>query len=249
MRRYAVILVVVVILAASAFAKDEWVSIAGTVNNFRTDVRVLNPSQDKDIVVKASFLPIGNVDNGANIGASVSINIPKRQVKILDDVVAGVFNRTGLGAILFTSADDFEVTSRIYAVVATGTLGQFSPGLAPGLAQTTGALMQLKSNASFRTNIGVVNIANATTNVTWRLYDKNSALVATGSTAMPAYAVIGPTNMASGFFFPTNGAELDDAWISYSASNPIFAYASVVDNGTTDPTFIPAVPDSGVSPN
>jgi len=246
MRRTALIVVSLLIFASNAFAKDEYVSITGTVNNFRTDVRILNPSFEKDIVVNATFLPVGNVDNNAR--QSVAINIPKRQQKVLDDVVTALFNTTGLGAIRFSSADDFEVTSRIYAALASGTLGQFAPGLEPGAARTKGALLQLRSNASFRTNIGAVNAANANTTVIWRLYDKNNAIVATGSPiVMPAYAVIGPTNMATTFFFNPGTADLSDAWVSYTATNPIFAYASVIDNVTTDPTLILAAPDTGTA--
>jgi plastocyanin len=248
MRRTALIFISLLIFASNAFAKDEYVSIAGTVNNFRTDVRLLNPSFDKDIVVHATFLPIGNADNTSR--TSVDINVPKRQMKILDDVVAAVFSTTGLGGIRFSSDDDFEVTSRIYATVATGTLGQFSPGLTPDLAKTKGALLQLKSNATFRSNLGAVNPNNSAATVTWRLYDKNNAIVATGTpVVMPPFAVIGPTNMASGFFFNPGTADLSDAWVSYTSDKPIFAYSSVIDNSTTDPTFIPAVNDSGVPPS
>src|SRR5712691_8510769 len=195
MRVHCLALLCLLTFASSAFAKDEWVTIAGTVGNFRTDVRVLNPSFDKDISVTATFLPVGNSDNSGKTG--VPFTIPKRQMKILDDVVGTLFGTTGIGAIRFSCADDFEVTSRIYATVAAGTLGQFSPGLIPGAANAKGALLQLKSSTAFRTNVGAVNPNAAAASVTWRLYDKNNAVVATGTPiAMPPFAVIGPTNIA-----------------------------------------------------
>ena len=244
LRRLAVALALV-IFASSAFAKDVYLSITGTVGNFRTDARVFNPSATKDITITASFLPVGN---GNNAGvSSTTFTVAKRQQKVLDDVVAAIFNTTGLGAIRLSCPDDFEATARIYAQVATGTLGQFVPGLQPGAALTKGVLLQLKSNAAFRTNIGAVNPTNSTANVTWRLYDKSNALISTGTTiAMPNFAVIGPTNMAGGFFFGVPaGTDLSDSWVSFQSDQPIFAYSSVIDNATTDPTFIPAVNDSG----
>ena len=247
MRPHSLALLCLLTLATSAFAKDEWVTIAGTVSNFRTDVRVLNPSFDKDISVTATFLPVGNADNSDKTG--VAFTIPKRQMKMLDDVVGTLFSTTGIGAIRFSSADDFEVTSRIYATVAAGTLGQFSPGLMPGAANAKGALLQLKSGTAFRTNVGAVNPSASAASVTWRLYDKNNAVVATGTPiAMPPFAVIGPTNIAGSFFFNPGTADLSDCWMSYTSDQPIFAYSSVIDSGTTDPTFIPAVPDTGVAP-
>jgi heme/copper-type cytochrome/quinol oxidase subunit 2 len=244
LRRLAVALALLV-FTSSAFAKDVYLSITGTVGNFRTDARVFNPSATKDITITASFLPVGN---GNNAGvSSTTFTVAKRQQKVLDDVVAAIFNTSGLGAIRLSCPDDFEATARIYAQVATGTLGQFVPGLQPGAALTKGVLLQLKSNAAFRTNIGAVNPTNSTATVTWRLYDKSNALISTGTAmTMPPFAVIGPTNMAGGLFFGVpGGADLNDSWVSFQADQPIFAYSSVIDNATTDPTFIPAVNDSG----
>jgi heme/copper-type cytochrome/quinol oxidase subunit 2 len=225
-------------------AKDVYLSIGGSVGNFRTDARILNPSTTKDIQVKAYLLPVGNVSNASV--QPVTLTIAKRQMKVLDDVVATLFNGTGLGAVRLTSDDDFVATQRIYAQLANGTLGQFVPGLETSQASATGALLQLKSSAAFRTNVGAVNPNAVAATVRWYLYDKANALVASGAAiTMPPYSVIAPTNMAGGFFFDAGSADLSDAWISYRADQPIFAYGSVIDSTTTDPTFIPAAADSG----
>ncbi len=234
------------VFTTPVFAKDVYLSITGTVNNFRTDVRIFNPSSTKDISIQAAFLPVGN---GANSSPqTATITVPKRQMKILDDVVSTLFNITGLGAIRLSCADDFVATSRIYAVVTNGTLGQFVPGLDSTQAKNKGVLIQLKSSTAFRTNIGAVNPNDATATVTWRLYDKANNLVATGAPiAMPPFAVIGPTNMGGTFFFNPGTADLSDAWVSYSSDQPLFAYASIIDSATSDPTFVPASEDTGTS--
>ncbi len=236
--------------ASSAFAIDRWVLIAGTVNNFHTDARVFNPTFDKDIQVSATFFP---TDGSASL--SGSFTVPKRQMKVLDDVTTSLFNTNKLGAIRFTSSDTFEVTSRIYAIStscpigATATLGQFGPGVDPATALAKGALLQLKANGSrgqagtFRTNIGALNPANTTVSVTWTLYDKNSVLVSSGTRDLGPFGVISPTEIRNGFFFDPKTADLSDAWVSYSATGPMFAYASVLDNASEDQTFIPAVED------
>src|SRR5205085_10520501 len=54
-----------------------------------------------------------------------------------------------------------------------------------------------------------------------------------------------PTELHS-LFTDVASADLSDSWVSFTSDQPIFAYASVVDNGTTDPTFIPMSADSGV---
>lgn len=234
-------------VATSAAAKDVYLSIGGSVGVFRTDMRVFNPSATKDIQVQAYMLPVGNNDNS---GAQPTlISIPKRSQVVYDDVVASLFQSSGLAAIRLKSDDDFVATQRIYAASSSGcigTLGQFVPALDTTQAKKQGVLIQLKSNALFRTNMGVVNPNNGTANVTWRLYDKNNALVGTPRTdVMPRFAVISPQNIAG--YLNAGNADLTDAWISFVSDQPIFAYASVVDNGTTDPTFIPFSEDTGAA--
>jgi hypothetical protein len=248
MRFRIALLLSLLAFASSAFAVDRWIPIAGTVGNFRTDTRILNPSGEKDIEVSAYFLPVNVTNNNERVaGTPVKIAVPKRSMKVLDDVVASVFNATGLGAILLTSPDEFIATSRIYAQVGASTLGQFSAAQAPGFAFTRGVVIQMKSSGAFRTNVGAVNIANAATAVTWNLYDKNNAKIATVVKNMAAYEVSSPSNVV-GFFTIPAGADLSDAWVSFSATNPIFAYGSVIDNTSTDPTFVAMAQDTGSDP-
>jgi plastocyanin len=153
------------------------------------------------------------------------------------------------------SDDDFVATQRIYALVNGDTLGQFVPGLDVTLAKKQGVLIQLKSNGlpgqkgTFRTNIGAVNPNSTPASVTWRLYDKNNSVVGTPKTfSMPPFSVLTPTSL-SGFSdgIPAS-TDFSDAWASYISDQQIFAYASVIDNGSTDPTFIPMSEDTGVPP-
>ncbi|HEY3056063.1 MAG TPA: hypothetical protein VGK31_09055, partial [Thermoanaerobaculia bacterium] len=216
-----------------------------TVSNFHTDARLFNPSFDKDIQISATFYSTA----GGN-PLTATVTVPKRQMKILDDVTTQLFSTSSLGAILFTSADPFEATSRIYALTGAGTLGQFGPGTPPTLTKNKGAVLQLKQNGvntqtgTFRTNIGLVNPNNATANVTWTLYDRNNAVAATKTTGYGPFAVLGPSLVTS-VAGATTG-DFSDAWLSFSSDQPILVYASCIDNGTTDQTFIPAVDDAGV---
>lgn len=246
-RTGAVALLFLVTLTPPAVAKEIFLSVGGSVNEFRTDARILNPSGSKTITVQAWLLQAGNQNNSA--AQPVTITIPPREMRVLDDVVSTLFNASGIGAIRLSSPDDFVATQRIYAQTPAGTLGQFVPGLDLVDAKSRGLLIQLESTSAFRTNVGAVNPTSATATVRWSLYDRSNQKVATGNPiAMPPYAVIGPTNLASGFFFDASGADLSDGWVAYESDQPIFAYASVVDNATTDPTFIPAVEDSGEDP-
>ena len=55
--------------------------------------------------------------------------------------------------------------------------------------------------------------------------------------SMAAYEVMRPTSLSA--LFPSVTADLSDAWVSFQASNPLVAYGSVIDNLSTDPTFVP----------
>ncbi len=242
--RFLVVITALSLLASNVLAKDVYLSIAGTVSNFHTDARIFNPSSTKDITVQAYFLPVGISTNNGGV-QPIAVTVPKRSMKVLDDVVTSVFNASGIGAIRLTSDDDFVATSRIYAQVASGTLGQFVQGLDAATAIKNGVLVQIKSNSAFRTNIRAANPNNATANVTWHLYDKNNAIIGAAKTeSFAPYSVLGPTNV-SGYLSAPAGTDLSDAWVSFTSDQPIFAYISVLDNGTTDPTYIPASPDSG----
>jgi len=236
-------------IVPAAFAKDVYLSIGGSVGSFATDARIFNPSQTKDIQIQAYYLPVGNVDNSGV--QPVTITVPKRSQVDYNDVVASLFHGTGLGAIRLTSSDDFVATQRIYANVNGDTLGQFVGGVDATEALKNGVVIQLKNNGAggqhgtFRTNVGAVNPNGTAANVTWRVYDKTNAVIGSPhQMTMPPYGVVGPTAMtAFGDNIPGT-ADLSDAWIGFVSDQPIVAYGSVVDNGSTDPTYIPASNDS-----
>ncbi len=249
--RFGSWLILAAILAASTAGADEvYLSTAGSTGVFRTDARIFNPSFTVDIVVNASFLPAGNVSNAGV--TPKAITIPKRTMVSYNDVVASLFEANGLGAIRLVSDADFIATQRIYAVATDGTLGQFVPGLELTAAKKNNVIIQLKANGepgakgTYRTNIGLVNPNAAAANVTMVLYDKANAVVGqVGSLKVEPFGVVAPTSLAS--YFTNPALDLSDAWLSVRADVVLFAYGSVVDNGTTDPTFIPAYEDTGVA--
>jgi hypothetical protein len=55
---------------------------------------------------------------------------------------------------------------------------------------------------------------------------------------IPPFGVLFPLSLSPSIGDLTNG------WVTYEASRPIFGFGSVVDNGTTDPTFIAAFEDT-----
>jgi plastocyanin len=256
MRQRLPYLIALVLFATSGFAKDVYLSVGGSVGVFRTDARIFNPSYTKDITITARYLPSGNGDNSGV--APRTITVAKRSMAVYDDVVQSLFGGGApLGAVRLTSDDDFVATQRIYAdessTAKNGTLGQFVPGLEVATALKKGVLIQLKSNGTsgvkgtFRTNWGGVNPNAAVANIKFTLYDRNNAVAGTNELTLQPFGVFAPTEISG--YFGSPARDLSNAWISFESDQPIFVYASVLDNGSTDPTFIPASDDTGVAPN
>jgi len=251
MRRWVLLLLTVLFFTTSLFAKEIWLTASGTANGvFFSDARVFNPN-DKDITVQAYYLPRGNINNSAE--AATTFTVAKRTQKILDDIVFNTLHRADVGGIRFVCPDDFIVTERVYAVtnvcVPGASLpcstGQFLQGVEVSQALKRGVIQQLKSNAKFRTNLGAANTTASTAHVTWKLYDKNNAVVGTKTEDLQPYGVLGPSNITA--YFGNDTADLTDAWIGFASDQPILAYGSVVDNGSTDQTYIAANADSGTT--
>jgi hypothetical protein len=250
--RLRAVVVLAIALSPVASAKDVFLPIAGSVGNFRTDAHIFNPSATKDIVIEATFLRAGgdtsHPDN--SIAETKTIIVARRAEVVFDDVVSSLFYTTGLGGIRLRSDDDFLATQRIYADESAGTLGQFIIGASPSTALTKGVLMQLRSNGmggkgTFRTNVGFLNPHGSEVNVTLRLHDALNNVVATKEMRLLPLGVVQPLNVNG--FFNAPGADLSNCLVTFEATQAIFAYGSVVDNGSIDPTYVPAQADSGTN--
>lgn len=241
------------LFVAAAFASDVFIPIAGTVNNFHTDARIVNP-EDQTITVGAQLLPICalNADGSTSCPASTavvqSITLAPRSMKVLDDIVSNTLNSSGLAGIRLTSSsanDDFTATARIYAQTPLGTLGQFLTASEQSDGLIKGIIQQLKSNNDFRTNIGMLNPNSTSTSVTLFLHGA-TGVVAKRTINLQGFAVIGPTAVGALFSNIPAGTDLSDFWVAFQATQKIIAYGSVVDNATTDPTYVDAIEDIGI---
>jgi hypothetical protein len=239
--RLALLFVLAFPVVASA---DYVLPIAGSVNNFRTDVRIFNPTSS-DSHLTLTFLPGGNQDNRSAFAQSVQVTLLANHEAAYNDAIATLFGASGVGGVYIASDTVLLITTRIYAQTAAGTLGQGYQAVSLGGVPTSGVLLQLSAGGAFRTNIGVMNIQNALAHVTWTLYDKNNVMVSQGTTTVEPYGVIGPTSITSGFFFNSGTADLSDARVTFTSDSAIAVYASVIDNATTDPTYFGAMSPSG----
>ncbi|MDQ5858548.1 MAG: hypothetical protein M3542_09790 [Acidobacteriota bacterium] len=217
---------------------------------FHSDVWVFNGSAENATTVTATYRCAGG-----NCGNAVqTFTIPPRQVRAFPDIVATLFGAPEtFGAVEFESRTLIVVTSRLYSPArGEPTIGMYVGGLKEDDAHSSSVLTSLSHSANpgsgFRTNVGV--------------YNPNDV-------AQPlSFSFFAATGAFLGQFFDTVGArrplQINDAEIfrrlnlsgdvrdfftvvTGDGVHPLYAYASVIDNRSADPIYIPGEDAAGLA--
>jgi len=198
-----------------------------------TDVALHNPGSG-DAVATLYFLPDGTDGSAA---AGVTVTVPASVSVTLSDVVAGLFGKTSVsGAILVGCDRQLLVSSRTYNDAASGTYGQFVPGIPASGALFTGEearLIQLTRDSEYRTNIGFANASGREITVDVWLFTADGSRISQRSFSLEPYSFHQETDII--------GQDVPSAWALVSSSTSgasFFTYSSVIDNRTGDPVFI-----------
>lgn len=214
---------------------------------FRTDLRLTNPNS-WTVIARLFFHPRGGVPSG-----ELPVILAPGQTYPFDDIVGLNFGATGAGMIRISATGPVVGFSRLYNQAAIGTSGQAIPALPIARTIYPGApveLTGLSKSAEERTNVGFVNASDRGVTVDARLLDAAGLSVGTKSVFLAAgeaaqwddvFAVMGVA--------ASEGARLvvsSTPATAASTSNPetagLFAYASVIDNRTGDPSFLAGQP-------
>ena len=204
---------------------------------WRTDLTVANLGAESAIVT----VELVTSDGGAPV-ASFSDRLPAGSLVAYPDVVRNRLERSVTGALRLTlDRGQMVAASRTYTGAAGGgTYGQFIAGVGeravvdPG---ETALLLQLRADASFRTNLGLVNLGGQPLEVATRYFSLDGSLLATR-----AYRVLPHGHLQVNRALPESAAAGAFATLTSDDADARFlAYASVVDNGSDDPVYVPAV--------
>lgn len=214
--------------------------VGSAASPFFSDVRVFNTSYTASISVTAVYRCfLGGCPTGT---PQVSFTLAPRESRAFDDMVLATFNAPSSGgAVEFTSSgSDIRVTSRLYSTAPVPTVGMFIPGLRASEAHATSVLTQI-GNGAFRANIGVYNGNDVGALATIKLFSGTALL---GVQAVP----LGPRSgtqinrifdvVGQGAVTTTNAYAVVE-----SDGAPLFTYAAVIDNATTDPIFVRGADD------
>jgi PKD repeat protein len=208
--------------------------VGGTA--WRTELNLFNAGS-QSASVSVAFLPSAGGDVRYR-----SVFLAPKQLETYENALIDLFGiATGAGALAIdgTSAGasaDLRVSSRTFTTSQIGTYGQSVPDLQSGglaLRFITG----IATNASFRTNIGLVNKGPTPLGVSLKLYSRTGSTLSSKAMTLPGHS-FQQAPLAS-FFPEVDGASHDVLTMHMSAqSNDVSAYASVVDNITQDPIYL-----------
>ncbi len=225
-------------------------------SRFQSDIRIANASSEA-ISYDVSFTPSGQ--NGTITGKKTTLIIKPNETLGLDDVVkawfgAGVAGQLGLGTLeirpIKTASNGKPnplatfASSRTYAISARGTLGQFIPALPlAGFISDVAkdslmkiSLQQIANSTKYRTNLGFVEGAGQPVQLLVKL------LSATGAVLKTKQLNLGPyEHLQTGWLGVFGETTVTDGRVEVevtSTTGKATAYASVVDNDTTDPLAV-----------
>jgi hypothetical protein len=165
---------------------------------------------------------------------------PHQAVQI-EDAVGSYFGRPGaFGTVRADLSENLVATSRTFNTASSGTYGQFIP-LAPAsaaLVELTPAgpareLLHVEHSSTFRTNAGAINAGTIDAVIRFTLFDAaGHSLDVIDRTVHPLQAVQ----------FPIDATAADGRIEAQllSGDTGAIAWASVIDNATGDPIFVPA---------
>jgi hypothetical protein len=249
--RKVLISIALFFIASTASAKNLYIPVAGVapgINNtlFRTDVRLFNPSFTKTIGISIHFLPQGW--DGSNISGRV-VELEPREMVVLNNIVENFLQwpAPAIGAIRLDSDTDksyaFIAESRTYTdspnPAIPGTYGQFVPALDPADGLTASVALHVTHSSDytqgFRANAGMMNPNRVFTIVTPSLHRADGTVIAEGAPIRVEPMSMIQRSIPAMF---GDGVSVDDGYIEFNSSYPVFTWVSVVDNRSSDGVFV-----------
>jgi hypothetical protein len=218
--------------------------LAGT--NWKTDLEVHNPG-----TTQARFtleLLRKDLDNSSPQTVSFTLDggTSRRFGDVLFDPGVGL-GYSGAATLKVTPwIGSVMVTSRTYNDQALGTSGQFVPGQPDEAtiarrheARLIGLSQSMSPAIGYRTNLGLVNATDTAIWIEVKLYKADGTYLGTLTYFLPPYGF----NQLGGIFKLVTDQDVTDGYAvlrATTSSGAFFAYASVIDNRSGDPIYIPA---------
>ena len=217
----------------------------GHIGAWRSDVTVFNPDDRSSVTFDLEYYDA----DGLRRGAARNVTLGPLQSKNYEDLlhVTEVFSPAppdGVGMLklrTFGTPARYPLTfSRTYNDKgAGGTFGQGIPGFAAARANVkpgkVAIIPGVRSNTSYKTNIGLTNTSSNTVDVRVQLLDPNTGAVASEQT----YRLYGDASIVATYPFGSLSTGTLKVEI-VGGEGGIWAFASVIDLKSEDPEYVPA---------
>ena len=245
--------------------------VLGGAGPFLTDVRLTNGASSS-IKYQITFSPTQS--NATTTSKVTEVTVEPQQTIALNDIVKNFFGLGATGDVGFgslevrplnTSSFLTYASSRTYASTSLGTFGQFIaavplpnfatnklsvvpiPGLPPLPVSNTLSLQHVAQSTKFRTNFGIAEGLGEPASGRVRIYNTQGQKLSEVEFNLQP----GEHRQMNAFLAnPGNVPTLEDGRLEVIVESPtgaVTAYASVLDNVTTDPLAVMPVDVSKVS--
>ena len=208
---------------------------------WRTEAMLINPSQAP---LKYTLYYTSAGQNGLQDFIPRTGTLQAREGVLVADLLKDAIGLEGQAGSARVVADGpmRAFTRTFNDLGGLGTYGQGIPLLERSTAIPLGGkghMTGIRSDDDFRTNIGFQEVHSLPTQVRIRFYDPAGSLLAEGETFVPAYSWVQYPVSEWGL----GSVEAARAEVEVLSGGAVLAYASVADNRTGDPVFIPAEPE------
>jgi hypothetical protein len=209
--------------------------------SWRTDVRLFNAGE-APVEATLTFYPQGAPGDAV----SAQVEIGGESVAAIDGVLASLFGiSNGGGAIRVTTSAEstLVVTAQTYDDTGEGTYGQFIPAVRPdegvGAGERSLQILQIEESERFRTNLGLVEVSGRPVIVEISAVVPESRVIPRVQVSLAANEFRQLNSVMKSLNLPaTYNGRLSARVVS--GAGRLTAYASMVDNATQDPTYVPA---------
>lgn len=225
-------------IAAKRYVVPGVAEFDSSFSNFHTDMRIYNGG--------SSAVDVNLAFSGANVPAKTQ-TIAAGGTLAINDVLPTLWGITGGGSVVATTTADSQLvlTARTFSRDKTngGTFGQFIPGVtaadAVGNGDRTLQIVQLEESPAFRTNLGLVEVTGNSASVELLAYTPDSKVASRTVVPLGAGQYLQQNQIfkSLGFSNVYNGRVTARV---IAGSGRVAAYGSVIDNRTTDPTYVPS---------
>ena len=187
------------------------------------------------MTITLRYLAAGQDNRNA---ASSSVTLPPSRTVVIPDVAQtmGVLSGSGALQVSWSSASGPIVTSRTYTTSPSG--GTYGQSIDPVTSFANDSYVPgLRSDSSFRSNVGFVNGGDAAMTVTATLLSDDGTVLGTTQVGLAPRSQV---QYAVGALFPAANTPRAGTLtlLAHADGSPtLFAYGSIIDNESGDPVF------------